>query len=68
MKMGETIGILHSLALTYVKYANMEGFHRDSHIYYSLPKAHYARNFPDYAGKCFMLSNPYYAKNYAGII
>ena len=34
MKIGETMGILHSFAWNYVKYANMEGFRRDSHNYY----------------------------------
>ena len=33
MKIGETMGVLHSFAWNYVKYANMEGFRRDSHIY-----------------------------------
>ena len=34
MKIGESMGILHSFAQNYVKYANMEGFCRDmqSHI------------------------------------
>ena len=39
MKIAETMGALHSFMWTYVKYTNMEGFHRDSHIltliYYS---------------------------------
>ena len=33
MKIGETMGSLHSFTWNYVKYANMEGFRRDSHIY-----------------------------------
>ena len=33
MKIGETMGALHSFAWNHVKYANMEGFRRDSHIY-----------------------------------
>ena len=37
MKIGETMGSLHSFAWNYVKYANMEGFRRDSHIYRCLP-------------------------------
>ena len=32
-KIGETVGALHSFAWNYVKYANMEGFRWDSHIY-----------------------------------
>ena len=35
MKIGESMRVLHSFAwnyVKYVKYANMEGFHRDSHI------------------------------------
>ena len=32
MKIGETMNVLHSFASNYVKYANMEGFCRDSHI------------------------------------
>ena len=32
MKLDECIGILHSLIYNYVKFANMEGFRRDSHI------------------------------------
>ena len=32
MKIGESIGVLISFTWNYVKYANMEGFHRDSHI------------------------------------
>ena len=31
MKIGETMGVLHSFAWNYVKYANMEDFRRDSH-------------------------------------
>ena len=31
-KIGETTDILHSFAWNYVKYANMEGFCRDSNI------------------------------------
>ena len=33
MNIGETMNILYSFAWNYVKYANMEGFRRDSHIY-----------------------------------
>ena len=34
MKIGVTMGILHSFACgNYVQYANMEGFRRDSHKY-----------------------------------
>ena len=33
MKIGETVGVLHSITWNYTKYANMEGFHRDSHIW-----------------------------------
>ena len=32
MKIGESMGVLRLFALNYVKYANMEGFCRDSHI------------------------------------
>ena len=32
LKIGKTMGVLYSFAWNYVKYANMEGFHRDSHI------------------------------------
>ena len=32
MKIGESMGILHSFAWNCVKYANMEGYRRDSHI------------------------------------
>ena len=32
MKIGKTMGVLHLVVWTYVNYANMEGFHRDSHI------------------------------------
>ena len=33
LKIGKTMGVLHSSTWNYVKYANMEGFCRDSHIY-----------------------------------
>ena len=33
MKIAETMGVLHSFTWNYVRYANMEGFCRDSHIY-----------------------------------
>ena len=33
MKIGECMGVLHSFVWNYVKYANTEGFCRDSHIY-----------------------------------
>ena len=32
LKIGKTVGVLHAFVVNYVKYANMEGFHRDSHI------------------------------------
>ena len=32
MKIGESMDVLHSFTWNYVKYANMEGFCRDSHI------------------------------------
>ena len=31
MKIGESMGVLHSFTWNYVKYANMEGFRRDSY-------------------------------------
>ena len=33
LKIGKTIGGLHLFVWNYVKYTNMKGFHRDSHIY-----------------------------------
>ena len=30
MKIGESIGVVHSFELNYVKHTNMEGFRRDS--------------------------------------
>ena len=30
LKIGKTMGVLHSFVWNYVKYANMEGFCRDS--------------------------------------
>ena len=32
MKIENIMGVLHSFVWIYVKYANMEGFHRDSHL------------------------------------
>ena len=32
LKIGKAMGVLHLFAWNYVKYANMEGFRRDSHI------------------------------------
>ena len=32
LKIGKTVDVLHSCVSNYVKYANMEGFRRDSHI------------------------------------
>ena len=32
MKIGKNMGVLCLFAWNYVKYANMEGFRRDSHI------------------------------------
>ena len=32
MKIGKTMGVLHLVVWTYVNYANMEDFRRDSHI------------------------------------
>ena len=32
LKIGKTRGVLHSFVWNHVKYANMEGFRRDSHI------------------------------------
>ena len=34
MKTDESMGVLNSFTWTYVKYANMEGVHRDSHNYH----------------------------------
>ena len=34
MKIDKSMGVLHSFTWDYVKYANMEGFRRDSHIYF----------------------------------
>ena len=31
VKLDQSMGVLQSFAWNYVKYANMEGFHRDSH-------------------------------------
>ena len=33
MKISENVGVLHSFNWNYVKYTNMEGFCRDSHIF-----------------------------------
>ena len=35
MKIGEIMDVLHLFTWDYVKYANMEDFRRDSHIYYT---------------------------------
>ena len=32
LKIGKTMGVIYSFAWNNVKYANMEGFRRDSHI------------------------------------
>ena len=32
LKIGETMGVVHSFMWNFVKYAKMEGFRRDSHI------------------------------------
>ena len=32
MKIGESMGVIHSFAWNYIKYTNMEGFCRQSHI------------------------------------
>ena len=32
LNIGETMGVLHSFVWNYVKYTNMEGYCRDSHI------------------------------------
>ena len=34
MKIGQSRGVLLSFTRNYVKYANIEGFYRDSHIYH----------------------------------
>ena len=34
LNIGKIIGVLQSFVWNYVKYANMEGFRRDSHIYF----------------------------------
>ena len=38
MKIGESMGVLHSFTCNYVKYAKMEGIRRDSHIFKVLTK------------------------------
>ena len=38
LKILKTMGVLHSFVWNFVKYANMEGFHRDSHICYVISK------------------------------
>ena len=35
LNIGKSTGVLHLFAWNYVNYANMEGFRRDSHIYYT---------------------------------
>ena len=32
LKVGKTMGVLHSFVWNYVKYANMEGFHRNNQV------------------------------------
>ena len=34
LKIGKTRGVLDSFVYNHVKYANIEGFHRDDHIIY----------------------------------
>ena len=37
LKIGKTIGVLHSFVWNYAIYANMESFHRDNHIICDYP-------------------------------
>ena len=59
MKIGESMDVLHSFTWNYVKYAKMEGFRRDGHIYIAtLTHIHCV----EYS-RCCVLCNPVVYKN-----
>ena len=69
MKIGKSMGVLHSFVWNFVKYANMEGFHRDSHIYtsHSFPFNSYLKQL--YICEHFCYNNGYgviHAKAFKG--